>query len=224
MVITFFLTLGTSEFSLIPWTPLRVDRGILPVGPTKSLTNFAGFSQRVAKNCTLYQDRILAQSSMACIAGEGEAHKLGTHFASFLGGRLGWSLQIKAQNFKQKKWSFWVPGIYIYSFIFAYHIGCEVSLHLINGFYSNYWSPTLDGKPHRRLNEQKRKGVSLKIIWKISQEKNTSILIKSPSLWYLHKHLQICLWVVGILPQKWRLGSKLLYQKELVDWTYQYRS
>ena len=34
---------------LIPWTPLRVDRGILPVGPTKSWTNLAGFSLRVAK-------------------------------------------------------------------------------------------------------------------------------------------------------------------------------
>jgi len=29
--------------------PLRVDRGILPVGPTKRLTNLAGFSLRVAK-------------------------------------------------------------------------------------------------------------------------------------------------------------------------------
>lgn len=93
--------------------------------------------------------------------------------------------------------------------------------------YSNYWSPTLDGKPHGRLNDEKEKGYlwNLKnIIWKISpRKKNTSILIKSPCLWYLHKYLQICLWVAGILPQKWRLGSKLLYQKELVNWTYQYR-
>ena len=38
---------------LIPWTPLRVDRGILPVGPTKSLTCSPG-DLRVAKICTCY--------------------------------------------------------------------------------------------------------------------------------------------------------------------------
>ncbi len=32
----------------IPWTLLWVDRGILHVGPTKSLTTLAGFSLRVA--------------------------------------------------------------------------------------------------------------------------------------------------------------------------------